>query len=216
MGPQPGPPLLELVVRAPLGRAAPPGRALWATPQRAPGAQVGRHRRRGADGPHRRGVWSTPAPNLVWTTTKNAHSRRTIPIDATTADRLAKHRCEQLEERLLAGGEWEDNDLVVCTKLGRPIIPRNFDQTLRRVVAASGMPKLTSHGLRHTAATRWCARPPTSATSVRSADVLGHSPDMLMRVYAHALPDAVRAVADRIGCAADGPRSCSPPEVDLA
>jgi hypothetical protein len=36
------------------------------------------------------------------------------------------------------------------------------------------------------------------------ADVLGHSPDILMRVYAHALPDAVRAVADRIGRAAEG------------
>jgi hypothetical protein len=31
------------------------------------------------------------------------------------------------------------------------------------------------------------------------ADVLGHSPDMLMRTYAHALPDSLRAVSDRIG-----------------
>jgi hypothetical protein len=30
------------------------------------------------------------------------------------------------------------------------------------------------------------------------ADVLGHSPDMLMKVYAHALPDSTRAIADRI------------------
>ncbi len=31
------------------------------------------------------------------------------------------------------------------------------------------------------------------------ADVLGHSPDMLMKVYAHTLPESRRAVADRIG-----------------
>jgi ubiquinone biosynthesis protein UbiJ len=31
------------------------------------------------------------------------------------------------------------------------------------------------------------------------ADVLGHSADMLMRVYAHTLPESQRAVADRIG-----------------
>jgi integrase len=142
--------------------------------------------------------------NLVWTTTKNAHSRRTIPIDATTADRLARHRREQLEERLLAGGAWEDHDLVVCTKLGRPIIPRNFDQTLRRVVAASGLPKLTSHGLRHTAATQMVRQAADVGDLRAVADVLGHSPDMLMRVYAHALPDAVRAVADRIARAAEG------------
>jgi hypothetical protein len=30
------------------------------------------------------------------------------------------------------------------------------------------------------------------------ADVLGHSPDILMKTYAHALPDSIRAVADKI------------------
>ena len=94
--------------------------------------------------------------------------------------------------------------MVVCTKLGRPIIPRNFDQTLRRVVAASGLPKLTSHGLRHTAATQMVRQAADIGDLRAVADVLGHSPDMLMRVYAHALPDAVRAVADRIGQAAEG------------
>ena len=32
-----------------------------------------------------------------------------------------------------------------------------------------------------------------------AADILGHSPDMLMRVYAHALPESVRTVTDKIG-----------------
>jgi hypothetical protein len=31
-----------------------------------------------------------------------------------------------------------------------------------------------------------------------AADLLGHSPDMLMKVYAHALPESVRTVTDRI------------------
>lgn len=31
------------------------------------------------------------------------------------------------------------------------------------------------------------------------ADILGHSPEILLSVYAHALPASVRAVADRIG-----------------
>jgi hypothetical protein len=30
------------------------------------------------------------------------------------------------------------------------------------------------------------------------ADVLGHSPDMLMMTYAHAMPESTRAVTDRI------------------
>jgi hypothetical protein len=35
------------------------------------------------------------------------------------------------------------------------------------------------------------------------ADVLGHSPDMLMKIYAHTMPESLRAVADRIGQRAD-------------
>ena len=32
-----------------------------------------------------------------------------------------------------------------------------------------------------------------------AADLLGHSSDMLMTVYAHGLPDSTRAIADGIG-----------------
>jgi hypothetical protein len=39
------------------------------------------------------------------------------------------------------------------------------------------------------------------------AEVLGHSPDMLMKVYAHALPESRRAVADRIGARSPTPRA---------
>jgi len=39
------------------------------------------------------------------------------------------------------------------------------------------------------------------------ADVLGHSPDMLMKVYAHAMPESTRAIANRIGA-----RVIAPPD----
>lgn len=62
----------------------------------------------------------------VWTEGKNARSRRTIPIDKTTTAALTAHRRFQAEERLLAGPDWEDWDLVVATKTGRPVDPTNF------------------------------------------------------------------------------------------
>jgi hypothetical protein len=31
------------------------------------------------------------------------------------------------------------------------------------------------------------------------AEILGHSVDILLRIYAHALPSAIRSVSDRIG-----------------
>lgn len=60
-----------------------------------------------------------------------------------------------------AGSTWVDNDLVVASRTGTLVFPGNFDQTLERLVARAGVPRLTSHGLRHTAATHW--RPATWA-----------------------------------------------------
>jgi integrase len=134
----------------------------------------------------------------IWTEGKNDRSRRTFVIDAETVRALRSHRAGQLRERMVAGAEWQDHDLVVSSKTGTPVAPGNFDQTLERLVARAGVPRLTSHGLRHTAATHM-VRQARDAGELRAvADVLGHSPDMLMKTYAHALPDSIRAVADRI------------------
>ena len=134
-----------------------------------------------------------------WSDGKNARSRRTIPIDPMMVKALTVHRRFQAEERLAAGTSWNDNGLVVTTKHGNIVSPGNFDQTLDRLVAASGAPRLTSHGLRHTAATHMVRHADDIGEIRAAADLLGHSPDMLMKVYAHALPESVRTVTDKIG-----------------
>ena len=133
-----------------------------------------------------------------WSDGKNARSRRTIAIDESTVRSLAAHRKFQAEERLLAGSGWVDNDLVVATRTGTPVSPGNFDQTLERLIARAGVPRLSSHGLRHTAATQM-VRHATDIGEIRAAaDLLGHSPDMLMRTYAKVLPESISAVTDKI------------------
>jgi integrase len=139
-----------------------------------------------------------------WSAGKNARSRRSIPIDPAMAQTLVGHRRFQAEERLAAGHEWVDNDLVVATRTGTPVSPGNFDQTLDRLVARAGVPRLTSHGLRHTAATHMVRHAGDIGEIRAAADLLGHSPDMLMRTYAHALPESVRTVTDKIGRRATG------------
>ena len=135
----------------------------------------------------------------VFTEGKNERSRRTFGIDAGTAAHLAAHRKVQLEERLLAGPDWDDQDMVLATQTGNRVSPGNFDQTLERLVKKAKVPRLTSHGLRHTAATHMVRQARDIGELRAVADILGHSPDMLMRTYAHALPDSLRAVSDRIG-----------------
>ena len=141
---------------------------------------------------------------IAWTEAKNARSRRTIPIDADTISAFARHRREQLAERLREL-HWEDHDMVIATRAGRPVLPRSLDRTLELLVRDAGLPKLTSHGLRHTAATQMVAHARDVGELRAIADLLGHSPDILMNVYAHALPDSTRDIADRIGLRAAGP-----------
>ena len=136
---------------------------------------------------------------VEWTPGKSARSRRTIPVDGATMEALASHRRFQLEERLVAGPNWIDLDLVVTTRKGNYVEPRNFDAILERLIERAGLPRLTSHGLRHTAATLM-VRDSADVGELRAvADILGHSPDMLMKVYAHTLPESLRSVTEKIG-----------------
>jgi integrase len=134
----------------------------------------------------------------VWSDAKNARSRRAIALDDGTMRAIARRRRQQAEERLAAGSAWEGENLITTTRLGGAVMPRSLDRALQLIVEKAGLPRLTSHGLRHTAATHM-VRGARDVGELRAvADVLGHSPDMLMKVYAHALPESRRAVADRI------------------
>lgn len=141
----------------------------------------------------------------AWSDAKNARSRRVIPLDDETLRILTRHRKTQAEERLVAGSKWEDHDLIIATHVGRPVMPRSLDRALEVLIDEAGLPRLTSHGLRHTAATHM-VRGAHDVGELRAvADVLGHSPDMLIKIYAHAMAESTRAVADRIGARATAP-----------
>ncbi len=134
----------------------------------------------------------------AWGNAKNERSRRTIPIDADTMRVFARRRAEQAAERLVAGETWEDNDLIIATRSGRLVLPRSYDRALATIVDKAGLPRLTSHGLRHTAATHMVQSSSDLGELRAIADLLGHSPEMLMNTYAHALPNSQAAVVDRL------------------
>ena len=136
---------------------------------------------------------------LVWTNGKNARSRRAIPLDPGTVRALTAHRKVQQRERAAAGEFWHENDLLVATHTGDVVRPRNYSRTLDRLVDRAKVPRLTSHGLRHTAATHMVSNASDLGEVRAAADLLGHSPEMLMKTYAHALPASIRAVTKKIG-----------------
>jgi integrase len=134
----------------------------------------------------------------AWSNAKNERSRRTIPLDDDTMRALVKRRAEQAAERLAAGTEWEDDNLVVATRSGRLVLPRSYDRALATIVERAGLPRLTSHGLRHTAASHMVQSARDLGELRAIADLLGHSPEMLMNTYAHALPNSQAAIVERL------------------
>ena len=129
---------------------------------------------------------------------KNVRSRRLVPLSTDTVRALNRRRAEQAEERLVAGPEWEDNDLIISTRHGRHVPARAYDRSLALLVEKAGVPRFTSHGLRHTAATQMVNNAEDIGELRAIADILGHSPEMLLTVYAHALPQSRQAIVDRL------------------
>lgn len=128
---------------------------------------------------------------------KSARSRRNIDVDDGTVRILRTWRREQRELRLLAGEGWIETGLVFTMPDGTGWHPDVVSRQFRRLVEASGLPKLSVHGLRHTHTTHLLA---TGQNPRLVAERLGHSDvAFTLQVYGHVLPgqqaDAAAAVA---------------------
>jgi integrase len=123
----------------------------------------------------------------IWTETKTRTSRRRIALSPEIVRELQAHRRRQLEERLLVGEAWQDNDLVFSTAIGTPLMGRNVLRSLHRLLALSGLPRIRFHDLRHTCATLLLlARVNPKIVS----EMLGHSSIRItLDLYSHVLPD---------------------------
>ena len=62
--------------------------------------------------------------------TKTRKSRRLIKLPTRAVEALKEHRKRQAVERLQAGGQWQDHDLVFCREDGTPL-----DRVVRREFA---------------------------------------------------------------------------------
>jgi integrase len=88
---------------------------------------------------------------------KTGPSRRVIDLDDTTVTVLRRHRTAQRAVRLMAGPGWADTGLVFTMPDGREWNPDTITQAFERLVAASGLPRITLHGLRHSHTTHLLA-----------------------------------------------------------
>jgi integrase len=89
---------------------------------------------------------------VVTGTPKTEKSRRTVSLDAETAELLRAHRDAQYLEQLAAGAAYEDNGLEFCDEIGRVYPPDRVSAWFRLTAARAGLRVIKLHEGRHSAA----------------------------------------------------------------
>ena len=109
---------------------------------------------------------------LSLTEPRTERSRRTLVLPGVVAASRRDHRRRQLEERLEAGPRWQDLGYVFATPTGGPLHARNVLRAFHLALTAAGLPSVTFHSLRHSAASFLLA---SGAPLKVTSEVLGHS-----------------------------------------
>lgn len=125
--------------------------------------------------------------------TKTARSMRTITIPQGTVDALAAHRLYQTKWMLKSGSAYERNNLVIATRSGTTICLHNAYRAWKAMLRRLKLPDdVTMYGCRHTHISLLLASgEPGPAVAERA----GHSLDVMMKVYAHVIPETVPQIA---------------------
>ncbi len=127
---------------------------------------------------------------------KTKAARRTVDLSQPVLDALKEYRTDQLQSRLMAGSEWEDNGLVFTTQRGRPLGYRNVIRNFHALLDRTALPRIRFHDLRHTTATLQLA---SGADIKQVQELLGHSQVTLtLGTYTHVQPSRRREAADRL------------------
>ena len=121
---------------------------------------------------------------------------RTLPIPAPLIPVLKAHKAAQAAERLAAGDQWEDWDLVFARPDGRPIDSRDDWGEWRILLNAAGIRAARPHDARHTAATLLLEQG-VDISVVQ--ELLGHSSVAVTKRYTHVTSKLAKDAADRMG-----------------
>src|SRR5215213_6366237 len=124
-------------------------------------------------------------------------SKRTLALPLPLVAELHRHKAAQLGERMLAGSEWHDEDLVFAQPNGRPIDKKTDYDEWTRLLQLAGVRHVRLHDGRHTAATLLLSENVHPRVVM---ELLGHSQmRTTMDIYSHVMPALAREAADRMG-----------------
>ncbi len=121
---------------------------------------------------------------------------RVIALDEETDRGLDIHKVSQQEEQEAWGDGWQDTGRIFTQEDGSLLHPGKVSDLFERLVAASGLPPIRLHDLRHVAATLMLA----AGVDVKVvAETLGHSDTRVTRdIYQSVLDDLARDAAEKV------------------
>jgi integrase len=120
--------------------------------------------------------------------TKTSKGRRTGRLTRDATEALQDHLERQLAEIDEAEDSWQENGLVFCTGKGTLINPTNLRRrSLAPLLQRAGLPPMTFHQLRHTAATILLLK---NVNPKVVSEMLGHGTIAItLDTYSHVLPN---------------------------
>jgi integrase len=145
----------------------------------------------------RRGLHRVAGKGIVFEEPKTARSRRTLALPRPLTEALRNHRETQDLERLVAGSDWQEWDLVFAQPNGRPLDKHSDYEAWGQLLKAAGVRHIRLHDGRHTAATLLL----TAGVHPRVVmELLGHSQMRTTTdIYSHVMPALAQEAADRMG-----------------
>ncbi len=127
---------------------------------------------------------------------KTEGSIRSVSMPERLVIELLEHREKLLDEKAKCRTTYYDNDLVVPTRDGQPLIPRNFRKEFYNLTDQLGLPRIRFHDTRHTHATMLIAQ---NVNVKLIAERLGHDDiQTTLNTYSHVLPNMQRTVSDKL------------------
>jgi integrase len=120
--------------------------------------------------------------------TKTTKGRRTVKLTQGATEALQVHLGRQLVEIDKAGDKWQENGLIFCTGKRTLINPTNLrKRSFAPLLKRAGLPTITFHQLRHTAATILLLN---NVNPKVVSELLGHATIAItLDTYSHVLPN---------------------------
>ncbi len=129
--------------------------------------------------------------------TKTVSSEAVLPLPDICLDALHSHQELVWQWQAAAGAAWHDTGLVLTTRYGLPIDPRNFHRKFKERAAKAGVPVVSVHSTRRTCASLLVeldVHPRVAMQILRHSQIA-----VTMDMYAQATSAGTREALSRLG-----------------